>query len=156
MPYRIIEKLTPEGFPYIIYDYYYFGNTRIYLFRYASTLLTYAEASARSGNINAKAYECINQIRRRANKVNLYSPSVYDLQQGLSQDIFADSVVWERAWELCGEPEGRWFDLIRLEQVENLPNLRVADEYGPPDYPCNKEDYFFPIPIYDHNLNPNL
>jgi hypothetical protein len=39
-------------------------------------------------------------IRRRANGVDPYSPSVYDLSQGLSREQFIDSVVWERAWEL--------------------------------------------------------
>jgi hypothetical protein len=98
----------------------------------------------------------VNQIRRRAHNVNLYTPSVYDMQTGLSPKVFADSVVWERAWELCGEPEGRWFDLVRLEKVEDLPQLRHPDEGGPPEYPVTKGDYFFSIPQDDQILNPNL
>ncbi len=135
--------------------YFYFGSTRTYLFRYAHTLLTYAEASARSGQLNEKSYECVNRIRRRAHNVDLYSSSVYDLQPGLSPEVFADSVVWERAWELCGEPEGRWFDLVRLEMVEDLPNLRHPNEGGPPET-FDKSAYFFPIPEGDIRLNPNL
>ncbi len=102
----------------------FIGSPRIYLFRYASTMLTYAEAMARSSQPDVKAYDCINQIRRRAHHLDLNASSIYDIQTGLSSEAFADSVVWERAWELCGEPEGRWFDLIRLEMVEDLPKLR--------------------------------
>jgi hypothetical protein len=65
-------------------------------------------------------------------------------------------VVWERAWELAGEPEGRWFDLLRLDQVKNLPNLRHVDEGDVPVYPVTDEDLFFPIPEEDQILNPNL
>jgi len=136
-------------------SFFYFGNPRIYIFRFAQTLLTYAEAAARSGRLNEKAYECVNMIRRRANNVDIHSPSVYDLQPGLSPEAFADSVVWERAWELAGEPEGRWFDLVRLEMVEDLPNLRHPQEGGPPET-FDKSAYFFPVPEGDIDLNPNL
>ena len=133
----------------------YVGIPRIYLFRYAHTLLTYAEAMARAGQPDAKAYECVNRIRRRARNVDLYSSSEYDLQTGLSPETFADSVVWERAWELAAEPEGRWYDLVRLEMVENLPGLRHPNETGPPDS-YDKSAYFFPIPEGDIELNPDL
>ena len=132
------------------------ANRKFYLLRYAHTLLTYAEAKARSGQLDASAYEAVNMIRRRANKVDIYSPSVYDLQPGLSAEQFADSVVWERAWEFAGEPEGRWFDLMRLEMAEDLPELRDPQEYEDIEYPVTKEDYFMPIPEEDIWLNPNL
>ncbi len=109
---------------------FYFGIPRVYIFRYAQTVLTYAEAMARSGQPDAKAYECVNEIRRRAHHLNLNLTSIYDLPSGLSPTTFADSVVQERAWELCGEPEGRWFDLVRLEMVEDLPKLRNPNEGG--------------------------
>lgn len=113
----------------------YYGLQRIYLFRYAQTLLTYAEAAARSGQLNDNAYNCVNQIRRRANKVDPYAASKYDLPTGLSADAFADSVVQERAWELAGETEGRWSDMIRLGLCNNC---------------------FFTIPEEDVILNPSL
>ncbi len=136
---------------------YIFGNQRLDLFRFAHTLLTYAEASARSGNLNAKAYECVNMIRRRANHLDIHTPSEFDLKQGLSPEVFADSVVWERAWELAGEPEGRWFDLVRLEMVENSASLRYP---GTGDFLGNlnisKKDYYFSIPESEIILNPKL
>jgi hypothetical protein len=134
-----------------------FGSQRLDLFRFAHTLLTYAEASARSGNLNEKAYKCVNMIRRRANQLDIHTPSEFDLQPGMSAEAFADSVVWERAWELAGEPEGRWFDLVRLEMVEDLPQLRGIDDGDfPADMIATKDDYYFPIPEGDILLNPAL
>jgi starch-binding outer membrane protein, SusD/RagB family len=133
----------------------YLGTPRIYLFRYAQTVLTYAEAKARAGQPDVKAYECVNQIRRRANQLDLNAPSKFDLT-GLSSEAFADSVVQERAWELCGETEGRWYDLVRLEKVEELATLRNKDEGGPPFGVYNKSVYFSAIPDDDIILNPQL
>jgi hypothetical protein len=99
----------------------YEGNT-LYFLRYAHTLLTYAEARARDGQLDATAYEAVNMVRRRANKVDIAIPSVYDLTPNLSTEAFIDSVIWERAWEFCGEPLNRWCDLLRI-QATNLPQL---------------------------------
>ena len=121
-------------------------NTSLYIFRYPHVLLTYAEAKARSNDIDPSAYEAVNMVRRRANKVDIYSSSPYDLTPGLSPEQFADSVVQERAWEFCGELEGRWYDLLRLEMVDQLPELRDDDEKGPPEYPITEEDYYLSIP----------
>jgi len=89
-------------------------------------------------------------VRRRANKVDINSPSKYDLTPELSAKQFIDSVVWERAWEFCAEPEGRWYDLVRTEMVEQLPRLRGG---GPA---MTKDDYFEILPASEIFLNPNL
>ena len=146
-----IEEIPFES-PLILY----MGNSKIYLLRYAHTLLTYAEAMARSGQLDASAYEAVNRIRRRANNMYQHASSIYDLTPGLSAEAFADSVVQERAWELAGEFEGRWFDLVRLEKVEDLPDLRHPDEGGFPEEAVTKENYFFSIPQEEQYLNPNL
>lgn len=130
-----IDTLSENSmFSDISIDYY--GMQKVYLYRYAHTLLTYAEAAAQLGTVNDKAYECLNMIRRRANNVDIYSASKYDIQTGLSADAFADSVVQERAWEFAGEPEGRWFDEIRTGQAG--------------------DNCFLDIPNDDILLNPNL
>lgn len=128
----------------------------IYLWRYSHTLLTYAEAKARSGQLDGSAFEAVNQIRRRANRVDQQSPSQFDLKAGLTPQQFADSVVWERAWEFCAEPESRWFDLVRLEMTANLKKLK--DKNDGPTFPLtpNMETYFFPIPKTDQMLNLQL
>jgi hypothetical protein len=119
----------------------------IYFFRFAHTLLTYAESKARSGQLDASAYEAVNMIRRRAYKLDINTPSENDLAAGLSVSQFCDSIVRERVLELCGEYEGRWFDLLRLEMVDQLPELRGG---GPPT--AN----FAEIPENERILNPNL
>jgi len=149
----IMEWEYPE--PIEIEYNFFIGTTRAYILRYASTLLTYAEASARAGRLNELSYECVNRIRRRAHQKDLYSPSEFDLQPGLTPEAFTDSVVWERAWELAGEPEGRWFDLVRLGKVEELYTLGDGEERWP-NISYDKDYYFFPIPASDTILNPNL
>jgi hypothetical protein len=160
--------ITDEKYPRLITSYYPIRLRRfyiehdddreytIYILRFAHTLLTYAEASARSGNINAMSYEAINQIRRRAHHIDLNTPSNYDLTSDLSPKIFLDSVVWERAWELTTEPEGRWFDLVRLDMMDNLYELRDSVEANFPYESIQPGEYFFPIPKEDIFLNPNL
>ncbi len=148
---EIVAFIQP--FPH---SYSYLGNSKVYLFRYSHTLLTYAEASARSGNLNEKSFDCVDRIRRRSRNLDIYTNSDVDLQTGLSTQDFVDSVLWERAWELAGEPEGRWFDLVRSQKVEELELYRYEDEGGVPEYPLTEEDYFSIIPPEDQILNPQL
>jgi hypothetical protein len=131
---------------------------QLYLFRYAQTLLTYAEASARSGNLNEKSFEAVNKIKRRANGKNPDNPSEYDLPNTLTTEQFIDSVVWERAWELCMEPEGRWFDIIRLDlKNEIIANREEYDEQHEfPESFISDDWYFTLIPEEDRWLNPNF
>jgi len=141
-----------------LYGVYNWCNTAhlIYLYRYAHTLLTYAEAKARSGELDASAYEAVNMIRRRANFKDIHSPSVYDLQPGLTAEQFTDSLVWERAWEFAGEPEGRWFDLLRLEMVDRLLELRYYEENRPSEIEVTEEYYFLPIPDEEAFIISNI
>jgi starch-binding outer membrane protein, SusD/RagB family len=132
---------------------YYTGNV-YYILRYAHTLLTFAEAKARDGQLDAAAFEAVNKIRRRANHVDLNSPSKYDLNPGMESIAFIDSVVCERAYEFCGEPGNRWFDIVRTEQVSKIPNL-VSPLHSFP-IPFNRSTNFFDLPSIDKNLNPGL
>ncbi len=137
-----------------------FNNSRkvtLYLLRYAQTLLTYAEARARSGELDASCYEAVNMIRRRANRADIYSPSEFDLKAGLTTEQFLDSVVWERAWELFFEPDGRWFDIIRLDLKNKLQEYIYSSDL-PTKFPRNilaEYWYFLFIPEEDRLLNPN-
>ncbi|MFO7659126.1 MAG: RagB/SusD family nutrient uptake outer membrane protein [Bacteroidales bacterium] len=130
----------------------------IYLLRYAQTLLTYAEAKGRLGEPDEPAYRAVNMIRRRANRLDINSPSPYDLQPGLTAAQFTDSVVWERAWELFYEPDGRWFDIVRLDLKDKLPEN--TDSLDIPtvidDIFLTNDWYFYKIPQEDRWLNPNL
>ncbi|MFA9390650.1 MAG: RagB/SusD family nutrient uptake outer membrane protein [Prolixibacteraceae bacterium] len=128
------------------------------LLRYAQTMLTYAEAKARSGQLDQLAYEAVNKIRRRANQLDSNLPSQFDLTPGLSTEQFLDSVLWERAWELCFEPEGRWFDIIRLNLKDKLKDYRYSFDFPSTVSKTLLTDdwYFYQIPQEDRWLNPNF
>jgi hypothetical protein len=121
----------------------------IFALRFTQTALTYAEAIARSSGPDNLAYELMDKIRTRA-ELPLYD-------RGLSGSDFAKQVVQERAWELAGEFT-RWFDLCRLEMVEEVFAKRASDEVissadcGTP----SKSNYYLPIPASEKVLNPNL
>ena len=153
----VVVKLPDDSnsSAYFTTYFHYSYDQPIYIFRYAHTLLTYAEAKARSGSLDEKAYDAINMVRRRANKLDVNTPSQFDVKSGLSANQFADSVVRERELELCGEMEGRWFDLVRLKMVEQLPGLRDKASIAPP-YAFTKEYYFAPIPDNELDFDPNL
>jgi starch-binding outer membrane protein, SusD/RagB family len=151
----LVRPYTYYGDAYERYYSYYKCGT-VYMFRYAHTLLTYAEAKARIGSVDANAYEAVNKIRRRANKLDINSPSSYDLTPGLSPEQFADSVVQERAWELCAEPEGRWFDMVRLNIASDLVAIKHHQGIMVYPIPVDRNTYFLPIPEKDKLLNPNL
>ncbi|MFA9388672.1 MAG: RagB/SusD family nutrient uptake outer membrane protein [Prolixibacteraceae bacterium] len=131
-------------------------SPKINFLRLTHTILTYAEAQARTGEVTTKAYEWINKIRRRANNVPVDVPSMYDLPIGLSPEAFADSVLLERTWELAGEFEGRWFDLVRLEKVEEVYNAKVEGDKESYFIENPTGTYFLEIPVYDQLINPNL
>ncbi|AOW10441.1 RagB/SusD family nutrient uptake outer membrane protein [Flavobacterium gilvum] len=114
------------------------------LLRYAQVLLTYAEAQARSSAApSTDAYAAVNRIRTRAGLPNLAA--------GLSSAAFADAVVQERAWELAGEYT-RWFDLQRLQKVEQANANKAPDDLKP----VGPIKYWLPIPYKDVQINTGL
>jgi len=91
-----------------------------------------------SGGPDASAYEALNTIRNRA--------GLPDLASGLSAKAFRDSVVAERGWEFAGgESASRWFDLIRLELLEEATLKRDPAEM-PLHHAPTHEDYWMKIP----------
>jgi hypothetical protein len=117
----------------------------VHMIRYAHVLLVYAEAQARASAPDEKAYEALNAVRVRAGLTSV---------AGLSTQDFINTVVDERAWEFAGEFT-RWFDLVRLELVEEANANKDANDLQPIG-PITKEDYTFPIPLGDASINPNL
>lgn len=117
----------------------------VHMIRYAHVLLVYAEAQARATGPNDDTYEALNAIRVRAE---------LDPLSGLSQADFITAVVNERAWEFAGEFT-RWFDLVRLELVEQANADKDVNDLKPIGA-ITKEDYTFPIPLSDITINPNL
>lgn len=128
----------------------YSTNVPVYIMRYAHVLLIYAEAQARAdGSANADAYTALNAVHTRAGLTPL---------SGLSNDDFLTAVVNERAWEFACEGTTRWFDLQRLEMVEvvNSAANRSPLENAIIPNPITKASYWFPVPLADASINPNL
>ncbi len=123
----------------------YSSSLPFVMMRYAYVLTIYAEAKARSGEPDELAYTCINDIRTRAGLTPL---------SGLSAADFATAVVQERGWEFAGE-RVRWFDLVRLEMVEEAMSHRDPAE-NEILHSITKKDYLAPIPIVDFLINSNL
>lgn len=125
---------------------HFLSSMPVHVIRYAHVLLVYAEAQARAeGNPNPAAYAALNAVRERAELPPL---------GGLSGEDFIQAVVDERAWEFAAEFT-RWFDLVRLELVEEANANKHPDDLKPVGA-ITKDDYTFPIPAVDADINPNL
>ncbi|MDR2040975.1 MAG: RagB/SusD family nutrient uptake outer membrane protein [Tannerella sp.] len=144
-------------------DEWYSSRTN-QVIRYAEVLLIYAEAQAMAdGTPNALAYDCINRVRNRA--FAGVGTRLNDLPSGLGGEAFRDSVFVERGWEFAGfEYAARWFDLVRLELVEDAASAEPVHSFLPgrlnTEWEIKKQlthdNYFLPIPEEDVLLNPNL
>ncbi len=124
----------------------YMSANPVIMIRYAHVLLIYAEAQARSGTVSPEAYNAINAVRQRA--------GLAALPAGLPADAFIKAVIDERAWEFAGE-WNRWFDLVRLEKVEEANANKDPGDLQPVG-PITKDKYLLPIPGSDVLMNPNL
>ena len=113
---------------------------------------------ARIGDVDALAYEAINFLRRRANKAALDQASEYDLPEGLPNEQFLSEVIKERRWELFAEPEGRWFDILRLQILDEVNAHRHKDEPILKQYSSefHVDEYYPSIPESEFYLNLNL
>jgi hypothetical protein len=97
------------------------------MMRYAHVLTIYAEAKARgTGGPDQAAYDALNQVRLRGLPAGAKALTTAD---GLTATQFADAVVQERAWEFACE-RTRWFDLIRLERVEEANAAKSPDDFN--------------------------
>jgi len=153
-----VNKWGPAG------DNDWYSSRTSQVIRYAEVLLIYAEAQAQAdGAPNALAYDCINRVRNRA--FAGAGTHQNDLKPGLSAEAFRDSVFVERGWEFAGfEYANRWFDLVRLELVEDAASANPSHAFlpgrSPDDWtilaPPTHASYFLPIPEEDALLNPNL
>lgn len=107
------------------------SNTMV--LRFSDILLVYAEACGPTSD----GYDAINKIRNRAGLSNL--------TPGLSIKAFRDSVIQERAWELCFEGE-RLFDLRRSNKMKEV----LVNKYGKV---IRSGEFFFSIPQDEINTN---
>lgn len=106
--------------------------------RYADVLLVNAEAQARLNNFT-EANRYLNLVRERAGLGEVESSNM---------DNFISILLEERRREFVAEGH-RWFDLVRLERLEEA----VMEAKG---ISVNNKYYLFPIPNRERLVNPNL
>jgi starch-binding outer membrane protein, SusD/RagB family len=126
------------------------SSVPVYMMRWAHVLLIYAEAQTRAdGTPDATSYYTLNAVHTRAGLTAL---------SGLSAADFLTAVVNERAWEFACEGTTRWFDLQRLQLVNqyNSPPYRSPVENAILVNPITTTNYWFPAPLADASINPNL
>lgn len=116
------------------------GYSNVYFLRYDDLLLLKAEALLNNGDL-AGAAAIIDQIRARAG-VKALTPT----EKGNKETLFS-LYVNERRLELACEGE-RWFDLVRLDLVEEAMNAAQRTDPGrlPLAMPYTINSYLLPIP----------
>jgi len=122
-------------------------------YRYADVLLLKAEAliMGDSPDLNAAA-DIIDRIRHRAGGLPKLTSSVRS-----GKEAILDALLKERRLELAFEGQ-RWFDLVRLNKVQEVMNAVFAKDSGRKAlaYPFNETSYRLPIPQEVLDQNPNL
>lgn len=123
------------------------------LIRYAEMLLTYAEATARSGAVTDKAIEAVNRVRQRAGLQPLPASVTGN------RDAFIDAVLKERVHELCFE-NVTFFDMVRTQKAYDTKTKSMVNLEGftLPSGAVFKtaEHTYFPIPLREIQINPEL
>ncbi len=138
-------------------------NKSDFFMRYPEVLLIYAEAAGRSGNVTPEAWEALNVVRRRANGLPLNTP---DASVDLATGDIAELAFTERKWEFGGEYL-RWWDLVRMERVEEALSNRnpqvsrnaagdLLEETNAIIGSLGTDNYFSPIPQSIQEEAPSL
>jgi len=117
--------------------------------RMAEVYFIFAEAQimATGNGSDSDALEAVNKIVRRANNLPLDTPDATVDYTTLTQDQIIEEKGWEFAGEYC-----RWFDLVRLQKVEDV----VADKDPDDLQPQGPIQYYMPLPASETLANPNL
>lgn len=118
--------------------------------RYADILLLKAEAMIQTNNLSGAA-TIINQTRNRAG-LSALPASVTG-----NKDALMNAYLTERRLELAFEGQ-RWFDLCRLDRVEEVMNAVFAKDEGRPAQRYPYDQYSYKLPIHQDIIdqNPNL
>ena len=118
------------------------ANSSIIKYRYADVLLLKAEALIMQDTPDLEgAADIIDEVRDRA-KLGALSSSTRS-----NKDALLNALLKERRLELAFEGQ-RWFDLVRLDKVEEVMNAVHAKDSGRKAqvYTYDKNSYRLPIP----------
>ncbi len=133
----------------------YGGNDWI-LMRYADIILNLAEVYLYLGD-NATAATYLNMVRARAQRPDYATMIATDATYKARYPTLKLAILHERRVELAFEHH-RWHDLTRFftaqELVDYFRAKNQADFDNSPLTNITTKDYYFPIPLAEHNLNP--
>lgn len=118
------------------------ANSSIIKYRYADVLLLKAEALIMQDTPDLEgAADIIDEVRDRA-KLGALPTSVRS-----NKNVLLNALLKERRLELAFEGQ-RWFDLVRLDKVEEVMNAVYAKDSGRKAqiYTFDKNSYRLPIP----------
>ena len=116
--------------------------------RMADVYLMIAEAENAVNGPTSKAYDAVNQVRRRA-----FGNLDNDIAPGLSQQEFLDAILLERRLELCFEGQLK-DDFIRNQKLENeILDFNLDFPQMTKDF--QSHEYIWPIPQSEMNTNPD-
>jgi hypothetical protein len=140
-PYKFAKEIAePNIIDEESFDYPYLRMADIYL------MIAEAENGANGGPTN-KAYEALNEVRRRA-----FGDLNHDVEVGLNQEEFSNILLEERRLEFCFEGQLK-DDFIRMDALEseitdfNQQHPDLAKDF-------QSHEYIWPIPNSEINLNP--
>jgi hypothetical protein len=129
------------------------SETNFIILRYADILLMYAEALNEASGPSPEVYDALNAVRQRV-KMPAIDPSVTPLTQAELRQI----IHHERRIEFAGE--GLYYnDIRRWKTAETLLNASIKKYDGSQIEVRTfdpSRDYFWPIPLTETDLNPNL
>jgi len=116
--------------------------------RMAEVYFIFAEAQimATGNSSDPDALEAVNKIVRRAYGLPMDASSAMDYNS-----LTQDQIVQEKAWEFAGE-YCRWFDLVRLQMVEEV----IAQKHPDDLQPLGDIQNYLPLPASETLANPNL
>jgi hypothetical protein len=125
---------------------YYDGHS-VNILRYADVLLSRAEAINELSGPNAECIDLINQVKGRSHAKLLVAAN-------FNQTTLKDAILQERGWELFYEGKRR-ADLMRFGKYETIVNGYLKRTNQTPTVVMPR-DQFFPYPLNQANINPNL
>jgi hypothetical protein len=125
---------------------YYDGHS-VDILRYADVLLSRAEALNELGGPTGEAVTLVNQVKARSHAKQLVASA-------LTQATFRDALLQERGWELYYEGKRR-ADLKRFGKYDAVVNAYLK-RTGQTQTVQLPRDEFFPYPLSQTQINPNL
>ena len=128
------------------------GVSSFIKYRYADVLLLKAEALIMKDSPDLDgAANIINQVRNRVGLPELTAAAK------ANKENLLNAYLKERRMELAFEGQ-RWFDLVRLDKVEEVMNAVYAKDSGRKSlvYKFDENSYRMPIPQASIDINKNL